>query len=93
MTFSNSDPAPTIDLMIHLKRDGIFKLREKQHLVVDALLAKKNCLVVMPTGEGKSLCFQLPEIIDSVATVVVCPLVSLIVDQVFHLKKLGILFI
>lgn len=48
-----------------------------------ALLAKTDCLVVMSTGdsgEGKSLCFQLPAIIDSDVTVVVCPLVSLMVD-------------
>ncbi|EFX69263.1 hypothetical protein DAPPUDRAFT_258881 [Daphnia pulex] len=51
------------------KRFGISELTGKQHLVVDVLLAKKDCLVVVPTGEGKSLCFQLPAIIDSDVTI------------------------
>jgi superfamily II DNA helicase RecQ len=93
VTFSNSDPAPTTDLIFNLKRFGISELRGNQHLVVNALLNKKDCLAVMPTGEGKSLCFQLPAVIDSGVTVVVCPLVFLMVDQVLHLMKLGVVLL
>jgi hypothetical protein len=90
-TFINGDPAPKTDLIFHLKRFGISELRVKQPLVVEALLAKKDCLALMPTGEGKSLWFQLPAIVDSGVTVVISPLISLMVDQVFHLKKLGVI--
>jgi hypothetical protein len=90
-TSSNGDSAPPTDLIYHLRRFGINELRGKQPLVVEALLAKKDCLAVMPTGEGKSLCFQLPAIMDSGVTVVICSLISLMFDQVFHLKKLGVI--
>ncbi len=92
-TFSNGDSAPPTDLIYQLKRFGIRELRGKQPLVVEALLAKRDCLAVMPTGEGKSLCFQLPAIMDSGVTVVICPFISLMFDQVFHLKKLGVICI
>ncbi|EFX83805.1 DNA helicase bloom's syndrome protein B [Daphnia pulex] len=92
-TFSNGDSPPTNDLIYHLKRFGISELRGNQPLVVEALLAKKDCLAVMPTGEGKSLCFQLPAVMDSGVTVVICPLISLMIDQVFDLKNLGVIYI
>ncbi len=87
---TSSEPAPVVDLTLYLHRFGIRAMRGKQPLVVAALLAKKDCLAVLPTGEGKSLCFQLPALVDAGVTIVVCPLVSLMVDQVFHLKKRGV---
>lgn len=65
--------------------DQIFKvaqLRPVQQRVVAAVLRGESCMGVMPTGYGKSLCFQLPAVLSRGVTVVVCPLVSLMQDQV-----------
>ncbi|XP_046649301.1 Bloom syndrome protein homolog [Daphnia pulicaria] len=89
-TSSSGDPAPEVDLTLYLHRFGIREMRGKQPLVVAALLAKKDCLAVLPTGEGKSLCFQLPALVNAGVTIVICPLVALMIDQVKNLKKRGI---
>ena len=64
---------------------GFDDFREGQEEVVEAVLARKDVLCVMPTGAGKSLCYQLPALFRSGLTVVVSPLISLMQDQVTSL--------
>ncbi|XP_014667620.1 PREDICTED: ATP-dependent DNA helicase Q1-like [Priapulus caudatus] len=69
----------------------IFKMnvfRPMQRSAINLTMAKKDCILVMPTGGGKSLCYQLPAAIDDGVTLVVSPLVSLMQDQLFALSQL-----
>ena len=61
---------------------GNASFRHRQRQVVDAVLAGRSAFVLMPTGGGKSLCFQLPAVMSRGVTVVVSPLLSLMQDQV-----------
>src|SRR6478735_6429610 len=61
---------------------GFAAFRRGQEEAVDAALADRDVLVVMPTGAGKSLCYQLPGLMRDDLTIVVSPLVSLMQDQV-----------
>ena len=69
---------------------GFDGFRPGQEAVVDRLLAGHNVLTVMPTGSGKSLCFQLPALVLGGLTVVVSPLVALMQDQVAALRLAGV---
>ena len=69
---------------------GFDAFRPGQEAAVDALLAGRNVLTVMPTGSGKSLCFQVPALALGGLTVVVSPLVALMRDQVAALRLAGI---
>ncbi|MCC7046989.1 MAG: DNA helicase RecQ [Alphaproteobacteria bacterium] len=69
---------------------GFDDFRPGQQAVVDALLAKRNVLAIMPTGAGKSLCFQLPAVLASGLTVVVSPLIALMANQVAILNAMGV---
>lgn len=69
---------------------GIRRLRAGQEEVIRALLDHKNVLAIMPTGAGKSLCYQLPSLTLPGTTVIVSPLLSLMKDQADKLKALGL---
>jgi ATP-dependent DNA helicase RecQ len=64
--------------------------RPGQRPVVEALLAGRDCLAVLPTGAGKSLCYQLPALVREGLVVVISPLVALMQDQVSQLQRRGI---
>ncbi|MEM8985562.1 MAG: DNA helicase RecQ [Pseudomonadota bacterium] len=69
---------------------GFDAFRPGQEAVVNALMAGRDCLAVMPTGAGKSLCFQLPAIAKGGLTVVVSPLIALMENQVQILGAAGV---
>lgn len=71
-------------------RFGISEFRPGQEDVVRAILDGTDVLAVMPTGYGKSLCYQLPSLLLPGATLVVSPLISLMADQVTALRKLNL---
>ncbi|OQY31857.1 MAG: hypothetical protein B6I38_05260 [Anaerolineaceae bacterium 4572_5.1] len=69
---------------------GYPKFRALQEEIIQNVLKKQDSLAVMPTGSGKSLCYQLPATIFDGLTVVVSPLISLMEDQVLELQEWGI---
>jgi ATP-dependent DNA helicase RecQ len=69
---------------------GIERLRDGQQRVIDSVLDGRDTLAIMPTGSGKSLCYQIPARILDGMTVVVSPLISLMKDQLEKLEELGI---
>ncbi len=69
---------------------GHSEFRSGQEKIVDAILARRDALCVMPTGAGKSVCYQLPAMLLDGVTLVVSPLISLMKDQVNSLTQNGI---
>src|SRR4051795_11052375 len=73
-----------------IKRFGISRLRPGQAEVIESVLAQRDTLAIMPTGAGKSLCYQLPALYLPGTTIVVSPLISLMKDQVDKLGDAGL---
>ena len=69
---------------------GFKKFRPGQSEIIDAVACGENVLAIMPTGGGKSLCFQLPALLNDGLTVVISPLIALMRDQVRGLKAVGV---
>ena len=69
---------------------GFDQFRDPQQQVIETLLAGGDALVVMPTGGGKSLCYQLPSVVREGTGIIVSPLIALMQDQVNALSLLGI---
>jgi ATP-dependent DNA helicase RecQ len=69
---------------------GYDTFREGQQEVIDAVLNRQNVLAIMPTGGGKSICYQVPALMVDGVTLVISPLISLMKDQVDALNETGI---
>ena len=69
---------------------GFDAFRPGQEEVVQAVIAGRNVLAIMPTGGGKSLCYQLPALARYGVTVVISPLIALMRDQVRAMKQAGV---
>src|SRR5580693_54015 len=82
---------PDTDLLAPLRSYwGYSSFRPLQERIVRSLLAGRDTCVVMPTGGGKSLCYQLPAVVSGRTAVVVSPLIALMQDQAAQLAQMGI---
>ncbi|HEY9721024.1 MAG TPA: DEAD/DEAH box helicase, partial [Oscillatoriaceae cyanobacterium] len=87
MTIATTSASLESALQAHF---GLAGFREGQREVVESVLAGRHTLAVMPTGRGKSLCYQLPAVMRPGTTLVVSPLIALMKDQVDALTARGI---
>lgn len=69
---------------------GYADFRPMQRQIIENVLARRDSLIVLPTGGGKSLCYQLPALLFAGVTVVISPLIALMEDQVMQLRALNV---
>ncbi len=69
---------------------GYDDFRSPQGEIIDTLLSGKDALIILPTGGGKSICFQIPALLKTGLTIVISPLVALMENQIAQLKQLGL---
>ena len=69
---------------------GYDSFRDGQEIIINAILESRDVLAIMPTGAGKSICYQVPALMLSGITIVISPLISLMQDQVKALNEAGI---
>lgn len=69
---------------------GYDELRDGQLQIIESIQAGKDTMAILPTGGGKSLCYQLPALLNSKITLVVSPLLALMRDQAYHLTQIGV---
>src|SRR5213592_1728569 len=82
---------PEVDLLRVLRQNwGYSSFRPLQERIVHSLLDGRDACVVMPTGGGKSLCYQLPALVLGKTAVVISPLIALMQDQAAQLAQMGI---
>ena len=79
----NDKPKPSSSLLAHLQEHfGFDAFKDNQDAIIQSLLSGKDTFVIMPTGGGKSLCYQLPAIISEGVAIIVSPLIALMKNQV-----------
>ncbi|WP_017444101.1 DNA helicase RecQ [Gayadomonas joobiniege] len=69
---------------------GYESFRQGQAEIIDSILNKTDCLAVLPTGSGKSICYQIPALVNSGFALVISPLIALMQDQVDQLNQFGV---
>lgn len=84
--YTSKDPQTVLTSVFH---HHSFRSRQKE--IIDNILAARDTLAILPTGAGKSLCFQIPALVFDGLTVVVSPLIALMKDQIDNLRKRGVL--
>ncbi|EED36576.1 ATP-dependent DNA helicase RecQ [Luminiphilus syltensis NOR5-1B] len=85
---SDTKNAPALDVLQRVFGYGEF--RTPQQSIIDCLVSGEDALVIMPTGGGKSLCYQIPALLRPGCAIVVSPLIALMQDQVEALQQLGV---